>query len=553
MLQKLSIKNYTLIRQAEIDFPSGFIAITGETGAGKSILLGALSLILGRRADLTVLQDKSKKCVIEGTFDLRRLDLHGFFEKNDLDDEKETLLRREILPSGKSRAFVNDTPVGLPLLRQLGDRLVDIHSQHQTLLLNESGFQLELFDAYVNRPDLKKNYTLHFRAFQKSKKKLEALRSQNARAKRDEDYFRFQLNELDSAALDPEEMKQLEEKSRLLSHAVEINSTTAEAIELLKENDYSILEQLGRMKENFAKISDLHPVINGFFERLHSAVIELSDLASEMEHFASLNDFEPSELQQVEERLDTLYALQQKHHVADVEALIALREEYRRKLENISGLEEEVNAEEQKLAELTRKLEDAAAKLQEARKEKMASFEQEVENVLKQLGMKEARFEVVMTPLDHFSPTGKEQLNFTFSANKGGALMPIAKTASGGELSRLMLALKSLIHQAGILPTIIFDEIDAGVSGDIAGKLGAILQKMSKKIQVISITHLPQIAARADHHFKVYKRTDQNNTLSEIVLLKEEQRLEEIAKMLSDEKVTEASRAAAAELLKAGR
>ncbi len=553
MLQKLTIKNYTLIRQAEIGFQPGFTAITGETGAGKSILLGALSLLLGRRADPSVLQDKSKKCVIEGSFDLHRLDLHGFFEKNDLDDEPETLLRREILPSGKSRAFINDTPVGLNLLRQLGDRVVDIHSQHQTLLLNESGFQLELFDAFVNHPDVKNHYLTLYHRFKESEKKLEALHRKNEQSKRDEDYFRFQLNELDAASLDPEELTQLEEKNRLLSHAVEINSATDEAIHRLKENDFSVLEQLGQLKEIFAKISDLHPDINTFFERLDSAIIELSDLASEMERFASLSEFDPSELHQVAERLDTLYALQQKHHVPDMEALMALREEYRRKLENISGLEEEMKAEEQKLAALTRQLDAAAAKLQDARKKKIPPFEKEVEQVLKQLGMKEARFKVVMTPLDTFSPTGKEQVIFVFAANKGGALLPIAKTASGGELSRLMLALKSLIHQTGILPTIIFDEIDAGVSGDIAGKLGNILKKMSKKIQVISITHLPQIAARADHHFKVFKRTDHAITLSEIALLNDAQRLEEIAKMLSDEKITQASRAAAAELLKAGR
>ncbi len=549
MLKKLSITNYTLLRSAEIDFGKGFTAITGETGAGKSILLGALSLILGRRADPSVLMDKSKKCVVEGTFDLGKLELKPFFEENDLDYEPETLLRREITPAGKSRAFINDTPVNLNILRTLGERLVDIHSQHQTLQLNESGFQLSLFDAFVNQPTLLKDYRSLYHRFKESEKRLKDLQEQNERAKRDEDYFRFQLNELEAAGLDTDEMAALEEKNKLLTHAVEIKTTTDMAVSLLKEEEISVLEQLGRLKESFSKLTDFHPDINSFYERLQSSYIELSDLASEIENFASLNEFDPAELQQTEERLNAIYSLQQKHHVPDVEGLIALREEYRGKLQNISGLEGELEAEKQQLATLREKLEEVAATLRKAREKKIPVFEKEVVSLLRKLGMKEAQFRVTLTPVENFGPNGKEELVFFFTANKGSALLPIAKTASGGELSRLMLALKSLIHQAGVLPTIIFDEIDAGVSGEIAGKLGAILQKMSQRIQVLSITHLPQIASRADHHFKVFKQTVGEQTVSEIVLLNETERLEEIAKMLSDEKITDASRAAAAELL----
>ncbi len=549
MLLKLSINNYTLISAAEIDFRPGFTVITGETGAGKSIMLGALSLIIGKRADPSVLMDKKKKCIVEGAFDISKLNLYSFFEENDLDYESTTILRREINPAGKSRAFVNDTPVNLNLLKTLGGHLVDIHSQHQTLLLNESNFQLELFDAYVNQPELLHTCELLYRQFRESQRKLAGLQQQNEQSKRDEDYFRFQLNELESAALNVDELAELEEKNKLLTHAVEIKTAADMTVSMLKEDDTAVLEQLGRLKETFARLSEFHPTIAELAERLQSSYIELADLAAEIENFASQHGFDPAELQQVEERLDTLYGLQQKHHVAGIDELIALREEYSQKLAAISSLDEDTAAEKQHLAEISRKLGKVAMKLRAARQQKIPGFEKEVEALLQQMGMKEAQFHVQVEELDTFTPRGKEALTFYFNANKGGEPAPIAKTASGGELSRLMLALKSLVHQAGVLPTIIFDEIDAGVSGDIAGKLGNILKKMSAHIQVMSITHIPQIASRADVHLKVFKRIEKEKTISEIVSLRPEDRLEEIAKMLSDEEVTEVSRAAALELL----
>ncbi|UBM62989.1 DNA repair protein RecN [Candidatus Sulfidibacterium hydrothermale] len=553
MLQKLSITNYTLISRAEIDFDAGFTVITGETGAGKSILLGALSLILGRRADPSVLMDKTKKCVVEGTFFIGNLNLSTFFDENDLDYDEQTLLRREINPAGKSRAFINDTPVNLNVLRALGERLVDIHSQHQTLLLNEQDFQRALFDAYIQKPGLKETYSRLFKQYRETEKKVFQLQKQNEQAKRDEDYYRFQLNELDAAALDADEMTRLEEKNKLLRHAVDLRSASELAAELLKNGDVSVLEMLGRLKETFSRLSDLHPSIAEFTERLSSSYIELADLALEIESFASLNEFDPDELQQNEERLNMLYSLMQKHHVNDVEGLLALAEEYREKLENITGLENELEKEKKKLVEITHQLEKAADALRQAREKAIPSFEKEVIRLLQQLGMKDAQFQVKLIPLSSFSAYGKEQVHFYFSANKGKEPDLLSKTASGGELSRLMLAVKSLIHQEGVLPTIVFDEIDAGVSGDIAGKLGMILKKMATHIQVLAITHLPQIAARADFHFRVFKNTENDKTVSQIVLLNAEERLEEIAKMLSDEKVTDASRAAARELLAASR
>ena len=549
MLLKLSIKNYTLIHAANIDFHPGFTVITGETGAGKSIMLGALSLILGKRADPSVLMDKEKKCVVEGTFDIRNLNLNQFFEENDLDYDAVTLLRREINPAGKSRAFINDTPVNLNTLKALGNRLIDIHSQHQTLLLNESSFQQEIFDAYVNQPKLQQAYALLYYRYRESLKKLTRLQQQNEQSKRDEDYFRFQLNELESASLNVDELEELEEKHKLLSHVVEIRTATDMAVSLLKEEDTAALEQLGRLKEIFTRLSGYHSSIAEFAKRLQSSYIELADLATEIENFTSLNDFNPEELQKVEERLDALYGLQQKHHVNSIDELILLREEYRQKLEAISNLDETLTTEKQSLTEISQKLEKAAMKLRAVRKQKIPVFEKEVETLLRQMGMKEAKFEVQTEELETFTLHGKEILTFYFNANKGSMPAPIVKTASGGELSRLMLALKSLIHQAGVLPTIIFDEIDAGVSGDIAGKLGNILKKMATQIQVMSITHLPQIASRADVHLKVFKHVEKDRTISKITSLSPKERLEEIAGMLSDEAVTEASRAAAFELL----
>lgn len=549
MLQHLYIKNYTLIDVMEIDFNSGFTVITGETGAGKSILLGALALLLGKRADLSVLMDKEQKCIVEATFDVSKLGLKELFAINDLDYENQTVIRREIVPSGKSRAFVNDTPVNLQFLKELGEKLVDIHSQHQTLLLNEADFQREVFDGYVNKQDMLKEYQITFKQYKKVENKLAELIERNQSERRDEDYVRFQLEELEAANLNIEEFKGLEEKVQMLTHAEEISRSVEMARSVLQGSEDSVLDRLKEIKDSFARISDVHPALKELSDRLNSSLIELSDLTGEIDRFSGETDFDPEDLKQVELRLDDLYRLQQKHHVDNVEELIRLKDEFRQRLNAVLSLDEDIEMQQKLLQELDNKLEGQSKKLHESRSLVVPKFEKEVEQLLKSLGMAHAEFKVRLSPTERFTLWGKDKILFLFNANRGGALSEISKSASGGELSRLMLALKSLVHQVKVLPTIIFDEIDSGVSGDIAGKVGSILKGMSNHLQVLTITHLPQIAAKANTHLMVYKSDEKDRTTSRIEQLADNSRLEAIARMLSDEKVTDAAKQAAIELL----
>ncbi len=549
MLQYLTIQNYTLIEKTTIDINSGFTVITGETGAGKSILLGALALLLGKRADITVLKDPDKKCIVEAVFNLSGLELETFFEDNDLDFELETVIRREIAPTGKSRAFINDTPVNITILKKLGEQLVDIHSQHQTLLLNENGFQRQLFDAYVNEPELLKNLADVYLEYVQTLRDFKKLQEQNNKAKSDEDYFYFQLNELDSAGLDEEEFKALEEKATLLTHSEEIALAVSGALQVLNENENAVIDRVRELKDQFLRLENVNPGLKDVASRLDGVYIELSDLVGDIEKYMDVVQFDPSERQIIEEKLDEIYRLQQKHHVSDIKALIAVRESFRKSLEQITTLDSQLEEVTKSLSLIEKKLDSLSLEIRNKRNKEIPRFQKEVVAVLQQLGMSNARFEVNIEPLDEFKPWGKDQISFLFSANPGTPLTKIARAASGGELSRLMLALKSLVHQKKLLPTIIFDEIDSGVSGDIAGKVGAILQTMAQSIQVLAITHLPQIAGRAKYQFKVSKEVINKTTHSRITLLNREQRLEEIAKMLSDEKVTDAARKVANELL----
>ncbi len=549
MLKSLYIKNYALIESLEINFQSGFSAITGETGAGKSILLGALSLILGKRADSSNLFDESTKCIVEGSFDLSHLNLNDFFPRNDIDYEDLSILRREILPNGKSRAFINDTPVNLNLMRDLASQLVDIHSQHETLKMGLSEFQMEVVDKYGTDEKLLNNYRENYTKFKVDTKKLESLKQANEKAKRDEDYFRFQLNELDAININEAEFEELIERANYLAHAEEVQQITEKSAHLLIENDESLFDKISEITDDFSSISEFHKQFKDIYERLKSLKIEVKDIAEEIEGLNVESDNENSSLEQINEKLSIIYSLQQKHNAKTIGGLIELRNDFEAKLENISGLEDQIAELEGSLTKQKSELLKLANELTSVRKKSSLELTNSIRKKLSKLGMPDAEFEVSFSKLNDFAASGLDKIDFLFSANKGSKLAEISKIASGGELSRLMLAVKSLITSRKLLPTIIFDEIDNGVSGDIAGKVGNMLRQMSENHQIIAITHLPQIASKANSHYFVFKENKNGRTTSSINLLTTEQRVEEVAKMLSDEKVSDAAREAAVDLL----
>ncbi len=549
MIKSLSIQNYALIDKIEIEFHHGFSVITGETGAGKSILLGALGLILGNRADLNIRKDKSKKCVVEGEFLLDKIDLEHFFSENDLDYDQMVILRREINSSGKSRAFINDTPVNLNLLKELGEQLVNIHSQHQTLNLGKFEFQLNVLDAFINNPVLLEEYQNMYRAFRKAEKKLQYLISRNQRLKTDEDYIRFQLSEFESVKLEKQAFEHLVDREQLLSHSEEIASGIMQCRELLDEGDTNAVQLLREVVHVMNKLSGYHTPIKSLAERLESVEIELSDISSEIAALSNETEFNPGELAEIKNKLDKYYHLQQKHHVQTVDELKELKERLTEQLTSIETFEDEIQKVKEEVSGFRKQTAQLSAKLHSERVRFAEVFSTEVKAILQQLGMKNALFFVEVTGLEEFNHSGRDRVEFLFTANKGGTPEQIDKVASGGELSRLMLAVKSLINQRNVLPTVVFDEIDAGVSGEIAGKVGTILKKMSGNHQVLAITHLPQIASKAGYHYHVVKTEETETALTKIELLDNEGRVEAIARMLSDEKVTETSVKAAQELL----
>ncbi len=549
MLHSLSIQNYALIDELNIGLSKGFTVITGETGAGKSILLGALSLLIGKRADLSVLNDGKKKCIVEGVFDISRLNLLHFFSENDLDYEDFTIIRREIVPSGKSRAFVNDTPVKLDMLKILGEKLVDIHSQNQTLELGQAQFQLEVLDDHVNKPKILNEYRKLFNQYRELTAALLRITSSNEKAKRDEDYYRFQYEELEAVDLKGGEFEILIEREKLLSHAEEVAQGVEFANQLLSDNDQSITDKLGLVRDSLSRIMDYHSGFAELVKRLESATIEIDDIATEIRQLAGQTELYPDELQEVTERLGAFYRLQQKHHVTSVEELLALQEDYLTKLNGITLNENQIFELTEKRKEAKAKANTVADELNKLRAKDAPVLASSILNLLVLLGMKDAAFQVVVQKLDELTPTGKSKVRFMFSANKGVTSKEIGHVASGGEKSRLMLAIKSLINKENVLPTVVFDEIDAGVSGETAGKVGNILKSMSAHHQLIAISHLPQIAAKAAHHYKVYKTTDNGRTITMISLLSDNERVDEIAKLLSDEKVTKAAKTTARELL----
>lgn len=552
MLTHLSISNYALIDRLELDLEQGLSIITGETGAGKSILLGALGLILGKRADTQSLADPARKCIVEGTFNLSAIGLEDFFAAHDLDFDAVTLLRREINPQGKSRAFINDTPVNLTQLRALGEQLVDIHSQHDTLSLNYAGFPLSMIDSYAGNGSTAKKYTAAFEQFKALQSKLEKLREQVRQALADQDYFQFQYNELEEARLDLEPVETLEQELDTLGNAEEIKAVLLGAAEGLQGGESNLIAALSSIRAEVSRIARVHQPAKELDERLNSAFIELQDLAAEMEQQGEQVAHDPERISYVAERLDTLNTLLQKHRVQTTEELQAVQRQLGEKLQGYQHLDTEIAETQQQLEDARTDAFKLARKLSEQRAAQKPNIEKDVRKLLSQLGMPDAVLEVGISVSETLGPEGMDKVRFLFSANKGGAVRELHKVASGGELSRLMLSIKSLLANRTAMPTIIFDEIDTGVSGEIAGKVGNIMRQMAEGHQVISITHLPQIASKGHQHYMVYKAAKGKATRSDIRKLAEQDRVNELAKMLSGETLTDAALSNARALLEQG-
>ena len=551
MLIKLYVQNYALIKELDIELENGLTIITGETGAGKSILLGALSLILGTRADSSVLLDKNEKCIVEGTFRIEEYDLNEFFISNELDYETVITLRREINPAGKSRAFINDTPVTVNLLKELGDRLIDIHSQHQTLMLNDNSFQLSLIDSFS---DIKQKsvYSETFLNWRKIKKEYSAIKEKADKNRADLEYYQFQYKQLEEASLKQGEQVELETEQEMLGHAEEIKLALSTSSNLFYAEGISILSMLREVKSNLARITTFLPESESILSRLESGLIEFDDLAAEIEKLAVSIEADPHRLATVNNRLDDIYSLIQKHHVNDLNELIIKKEEIKDLINSIVTSDERLSELENLLEKEVSSLKLISEEISEKRKSVLPEIESKVTGLLRQLGIPNAKFKISLTHIKEFTPTGIDQADFLFSANKQIEPENLAKIASGGELSRVMLSLKSLLTKNNNLPTIIFDEIDSGVSGEVADKVGQILSGMGQYMQVINITHLPQVASRGTRHYHVYKDDTDNSTFTRVKLLSPEERILEVARLLSGSEVTETAMKNARELLKAG-
>ncbi|HVS92236.1 MAG TPA: DNA repair protein RecN [Mucilaginibacter sp.] len=554
MLQKLAISNYALIDDLEISFDKGLNIITGETGAGKSIILGALSLILGQRAESRYFFNQQKKCVIEGTFFINGFQLKTFFEENDLDHETETILRREITADGKSRAFVNDTPVNLAVLKQLGEKLIDIHSQHATLEINDPDFQLLVVDAVAGHAVLLNEYRVKFRAYRKDSAKLQQLIADSDKAKADLDYYQFQFDELEKARLNIDEQEKLEQELYALNNAEEIKRSLQGAYYLMQDGETAAIIQLREATHHLSALEKFNPAIAELHERLKSTVIELKDIASEVENIEQGTHTDETRAAEINERLNLVYTLEKKHRVNTISELLQLQDELSEKIAQAVHSDEEIEKLEKQITAEKNELEKLAAQLSGNRAKAIPNIEKRVVEALAEMGMNGSALKINQVPLppkggDAIGPDGSDVVSFLFSANKGHALAEMSKVASGGELSRLMLAIKSLIASHTALPTIIFDEIDAGVSGEVANKVGIIMERLAQNLQVITITHLPQIASKGSSHYFVYKDNSSATTYTRIKLLNEEERVTEIAKMLSGDKPGESAMQNARELL----
>lgn len=546
MIRHLHIENYALIEHLEMDFHTGFSVITGETGAGKSIIIGAIGLLLGQRADSRSIKADAKRCVVEATFDLSQDSIEDFFQENDLDfDGTECIIRRELTSSGKSRAFINDTPASLAQLKELGEQLLDVHSQHKNLLLGKEDFQLSVLDIVANHQETLDAYKNEYQAYRHLSKQLEEALEEAKASKEDEDYLRFQVNQLADANLKEGEQEELEEEAETLEHAEDIKSALYTAANHLQSSNDGA-DTLGLLKQCLAEIQSITSVYSSaeeWAERLDSCYIELKDLADELENQAEDVEYNPQRLEQVNERLDIIYTLQKKHGVESVEALLALQAEMEEKLLRITNSDDFIEQLREQVTTQKEKVMACAKKLSQSRMSTAKRVEKEMEERLLPLGMPNVQFKCsVLAIPSELSVTGYDQVQFLFNANKSGEPKPVSQIASGGEIARVMLSLKALIAGAIKLPTIIFDEIDTGVSGSIAEKMARMMQEMGERgRQVISITHLPQIAALGTHHYKVYKEDTEDATLTHIIPLNDEQRIKEIACMLSGEQLTQAA------------
>jgi DNA repair protein RecN (Recombination protein N) len=549
LLASISIKNYALINELHIDFSSGLSIITGETGAGKSILLGALGLVLGNRADSSTLKNTTRKCIVEAILSVEKYNLQDFFETEDIDYEINTIIRREILPSGKSRAFVNDTPVTLSVLTALRSKLIDIHSQHQTLQVSDQQFQFQLLDVFANNESKLASYQRGLTQYTSEKKKLEEILQAQREANLQYDYNSHLYNELLEANLVEDEQEVLEEKLEKINNVEEIKQNLSEALQLTTDDTIGIQNLLYSLENKLTKIAPYSKEYQELSERISSVKIELDDIVSELESANEQVDFNPLEATQLNDRLQLIYNLQKKHYVNSISALLLILEELSTKVSTVENAEQRLLDQETIVTEIANKLDTIALKISEARKRIIPTVSKQLEAILDNLGMSHARFQIKNNITEQYYKNGKDVLSFLFSANKGGQFGELKKVASGGELSRIMLAIKKVMSENSQLPTIIFDEIDSGVSGEISNKMAHIMSQMSQQMQVITITHLPQIAAKGNQHYKVYKEELNNTTTTSLKQLSEDERIVEIAEMLSGKNISDSALTHARELL----
>ncbi|MCG8330085.1 MAG: DNA repair protein RecN [Chitinophagales bacterium] len=550
MIKSLQIRNYALIDELTIDFSEGLTIITGETGAGKSILLGALGLIMGKRADIKSLYNLENKCVIEADFEVGHYDIQSFFENHDLDYEPTLVVRREITPSGKSRAFVNDTPVTLNVLQELSAALIDLHQQFDNFDIHKVSFQLRLLDALADNKKKLRKYQEAYSSYLSDRRRLAELIQKNADSSKELAFLEFQLEELNKAELEADEQEDLEEELNRLTNAEDIKRTMAAAFQHLSESELSIVGQMQELNQSIAQVSKFSPQLEQFYDRMGSLLVELNDLSKECEVIAEATEHNPERILEAQQRLDMIYRLQNKHQVASINELIQIQEDLQKQLDGIGDLSNEITTLEKSVEEQRLKLEQRAEALSHGRHQVVASFENKVEKMLGQLSMEHAKLKVDIARLEKLGPTGYDEVNYLFAANKGSRLQLIKDVASGGEVSRLTLVVKSLVASAIPLPTLIFDEIDTGISGDVALKMGNILQKLSSHHQVVSITHSPQIASKANKHYFVYKKVTEDRTITNVRELEIDGRVYAIATMLSQDPPSESAINNAKELLK---